>query len=187
MILKDDNLVYLDLEFISRKYEEINGINPGTAVTKQESKKADVKAFFASAGVTTQESRTFSITSRSMLHNLWEQLEHDYDDFSSFKNYSGTKIAWIRGELTIGEWVNRKEGRDEEKGYEFYQLNHGSERTALLSNDSYLAAGFAKALGASSALKGNIRIPVKCLARIMWHVDDTKNYVSCPYVIVETN
>jgi len=41
--------------------------------------------------------------------------------------------------------------------------------------------------GASTALMGNIGIPVKCLARVMWHVDDARNYVACPYIIFENS
>ena len=184
MNLKDDNLIYLDLEFISRKYEEKFGSDPGTKITKQQGSKADITAFFANAGVTTQESRTYSITSRSMLHSLWSKFNSDYPEFSTFENYKGTKIVWMEGRLTLGEW---RSSNGDKPGYEFYQLNHNSQRTAFLSNESYFSAGFANVFGASSALKGNIGIPVRCLARIMWHVDDAKNYVACPYIIIENS
>jgi hypothetical protein len=182
--LNDDKLIYLDLEFISRKYEEKFGTDPAAKISKQESASAGVRAFFANAGVTTQESRTYSITSRKMLHALWMHLNQNYPGFEEFANYKGTQIAWMQGSLTLGEWRN-SEGK--EPGYEFYQLNHNSKRTAFLADNNYFAAGFSKIFGASSALKGNISIPVKCLTRIMWHVDDAKNYVACPYVIIENN
>lgn len=184
MTLNDDGLIYLDLEFISRKYEESFGADPETKITKQEGGSAGVKAFFANAGITTQESRTYSITSRQMLHALWGQLLSSYPVFSGFENYKGTRVAWIEGILTLGEW---RKAKSQGPGYEFYQLKHNSERTALLSDESYFSAGFAKIFGASDALKGNIGIPVKCLARVMWHVDDARNYVACPYLILESS
>ncbi len=184
MELNDDYLIYLDLEFISRKYEEIFDENPSSIITKQEGGSAGVKAFFANAGITTQESRSFSITSRQMLHALWKQLNQQYENLVQFDNYQGTDIAWINGSLTLGEW---RDSGSKEPGYEFYQLNHDSEQTAFLTEESYFSAGFAKIFGASVALKGNIGIPVKCLARIMWHVEDAKNYVACPYIIVESS
>lgn len=184
MELEDDRLVYLDLEFISRKYEGKFGSDPGTTITKQQGAKAGITAYFANAGVTTQESRTYSLTSRSMLHSLWDKIDSDYPVFGTFENYKGTQIAWIEGDLTIGEWANSE---SDEPGYEFYQLNHNSQKTAFLSNESYFSAGFASVFEASEALKGNIGIPVRCLARIMWHVDDAKNYVACPYVIIENS
>jgi hypothetical protein len=184
MTLNDDGLIYLDLEFISRKYEEKFGANPAAKITKQEGASAGVKAFFANAGITTQESRTYSITSRQMLHALWGQLKDIYPTFQGFQNYQGTKMAWIEGILTLGEW---RDSKSKEPGYEFYQLNHNSERTALFASESYFSAGFANVFGASTALMGNIGIPVKCLARVMWHVDDARNYVACPYIIFENS
>lgn len=184
MIPDDDGLIYLDLEFISRKYEEIFGDDPTVRITKQEGSTVGVKALFANVGITTQESRTYSITSRLMLHALWKHLTQNYPNFENFENYKGTRIAWMEGSLTLGAW---RDSEGKEPGYEFYQLNHNSQRTAFLADDSYFSAGFAKIYSASSALKGNIGIPVRCLARIMWHVDDARNYVACPYIIIENS
>lgn len=182
MNFNDDGLIYLDLEFISRKYEEHFKCDPATKVTKQEGATAGIKALFANVGISTQESRTYSTTSRQMLHDLWKKLNESYPVFEEFENYKGTKLAWVKGLLTIAEWV---ESGSEIKGYEFYQLNHASRKTAFLADESYFAAGFAKVFEASSALKGNIGIPVCCLVRIMWHVDAAQNYVACPYIIIE--
>ncbi|HIH2752562.1 hypothetical protein L3V59_36145 [Burkholderia aenigmatica] len=182
--LKDDRLIYLDVDFISRKYEEKFGITSDTKITKQEGGNANIKAFFATAGVTTQESRTYSITSRQMLHSLWGRIQDEYEEFQGFENYKGTKILWLSGSLTVAEW---KMQNSDEPGYEFFQLNHGSERTAFVADESYFSAGFSKILGASVALKGNVSIPVRCLARVFWHVDAAQNYVACPYVICESD
>ncbi|MFV8817140.1 hypothetical protein [Haliea sp. E17] len=184
MKLDDDRLIYLDLEFISRKYEEIFETDPNTRFTKQQSGKAEIGALFATAGVNTQESRSYSLTSRQMLHKLWDELKKRYGKLESFENYQGTQIGWIKGDLTLGEWSTR--GSDE-PGYEFYQLIQNDERTAFLTELGYFSAGFANIFGASSALKGNISIPVKCLIRVMWHVEDARNYVACPYVIIENS
>jgi len=177
-----DRLVYLDLEFISRKFEEIFGVDPATKVTRQLGASAGIKAFFANGGITTQESRTYSVTSREMLRRLWTHLNEHYEKFTAFENYQGTKLVWVAGNLTVGEWKQRGK---ELPGYEYFELKHAGDRTALLTQQSYFAAGFAQVLHASPALKGNIGIPVRCLARIMWHVKDAKNYVACPYVIAE--
>jgi hypothetical protein len=117
-----------------------------------------------------------------MLHSIWKEIQDDYEGFHKFENYKGTRVLWIDGQLTLAEWKKRD---STESGYEFFQLNHDSERTAFVANESYFAAGFSKILGASAALKGNIAIPVRCLARVMWHVEDARNYVACPYVICE--
>lgn len=184
MHLNLDKLIYLDIEFISRKYEELTGANPKEAITKQEGANAGIKALFMNAGVHTQESRSYSITSRDMLLKIWSDLNKKYQVFDEkqFENYRGTHISWIKGELTIGEWKKRN---SEELGYELYELNHNSETTAFLSNKEYFSAGFREIFNASDALKVNVGIPVMCLARIMWHAEAAKNYVACPYIIIE--
>ena len=186
MDLNLDKLIYLDIEFISRKYEELTGANPQEAITKQEGTIAGIKALFMNAGVHTQESRSYSITSRDMLRKIWTDLNESYQVFKEkqFKNYRGTNISWIKGELTIGEWKKRDR---EEPGYELYELNHNSETTAFLSNKEYFSAGFREIFNASDALKVNVGIPVMCLARIMWHAELSKNYVACPYIMIEIN
>lgn len=177
-----DNLVYLDLEFISRKFEEITGTDPSTKINKQGGSKAEFKALFANAGISTQESRTYSITSREMLRDLWKHLTSHYDQFAGFENNKGTRTVWVEGHLTLGYW---EEENTDKPAYEYFELIHKGERIALLTDETYLAAGFSKVLSASPALKGNIYIPVKCLVRIMWHYTIAENYVACPYVIVE--
>ena len=182
MKFDDDRLIYLDLEFISRKYEAHFGQDPATKITKQEGCTAGLKALFATAGISTQESRTYSVTSRQMLHNLWAHLIETYPLFENFQNYQGTKLVWMQGELTLAEWTPSGSKR---KGFEFFQLNNGVQRTAFLADKSYFSAGFAEVFDASMALKGNIGIPVYCLARVMWNVEAAMNYVACPYIITE--
>src|SRR5688572_15806525 len=114
-----DKLVYLDLEFVSRKFEEVFGVDPAMKVTRQEGASAGIKALFANAGVTTQESRTYSVTSREMLQRLWAHLNGNYEAFTAFENYEGTKVLWVTGNLTVGEWKQRG---SEAPGYEYFEL-----------------------------------------------------------------
>jgi len=184
MELDLDKLIYLDSEFISRKYEELKDYNPSTQITKSEGFKGGISAGFLSAGANTQETRTFMISSHKMLKELWDTLKSLYKTFdeTSFQNYKGTEITWLSGDLTIAEWSSQRQ----EKGYEFYQLDHhNKKRTAFLTHREYFSAGFDEVFNASVALKGNIGIPVICLARIMWHVDQAENYTACPYIIME--
>ena len=92
------------------------------------------------------------------------------------------KILWMEGILTIASW---KKTESDEPEYEFYQLNHDNDRTAFVTQIDYFSAGFGEMFSAFDALKGNVSIPVKCLSRVMWHVDAAKNYTACPYLIIE--
>jgi hypothetical protein len=106
----------------------------------------------------------------------------DYPEFDGFDNYKETKLVWMSGDLTLGEW--RKE-EAQEPGCEFFQLKKGEERTVFLANETYFPAGFARMLTASEVLKMNIGIPVACLVRVMWYVSQAKNFVACPHGIIE--
>jgi len=184
MKLDLDKLIYLDVEFISRKYEELTGSNPDENITKQQGALAGIKTLFMNAGVHTQESRSYTVTSRKMLQEIWNKIDELYPSFreASFENYQGTNIAWVEGELSIAEW---KKTNSNDPGYEYFELSHNNERMAFLSHKEYYAAGFRELFSASEALKGNVGIPVKCLARIMWYVKAAKNFTACPYIIME--
>jgi hypothetical protein len=182
-----DKLVYLDIDYVSRKYEELTGSNPKEQISKQEGGHATIKTFIAGAGISTHETRTYSVTSRDMLQRIWKGINEGYIVFNetSFANYSGTKIVWIEGMLTIASW-NKED--DIDSIYKFIQIKNteSSKKTALLTNMEFFAAGFKEVLSASKALTLNVGVPVRCLLRIMWHVDASQMYTACPYVIVES-
>ena len=137
-----DKLIYLDLDFISRKFEELTNEDPAAKKTTAESANAGLRAVFANAGISVTESISYSITSRSMLARIWNDLNQRYKEFESFGNYQGTKVLWIGGTLTISEWG----GRDsKEPGFEFFELkSRTNERMAFLADERYFAAGFSR-------------------------------------------
>lgn len=179
-----DKLIYLDVEYISRKYEELTGISSTSSVSKQEGAQAGIKALFMNAGIHTQETRSYTVTSREMLQEIFPTLNKNYQLFleSDFKNSQGTQIVWVTGMLTIAEW---RDSGSKEKGYEFFELKIDGKSMSFLSHKEYYATGFREIFNASDALKGNVTIPVRCLARIMWHVDESSSFTACPYVVLE--
>lgn len=178
-----DKLVYLDSEFISAKYEEITEDSPVTEFTKTQGIQGRISLSIFSTGVHTQETRKFMISSLKMWKLISSELcRYPKLDIANFTNYEETKIGWISGNLSVSSW--KKEGCQEE--YEYFELYYGSLRVALLSEPEYFSAGFNKVISASSALKGNIGIPVTTLVRVLWYVENAKNYVACPYLILET-
>ncbi len=181
--VRTDKIIYLDPEFISAKYEEIKKINPATQLTRTEGLKAGISIPMLSAGAHTQETRSFSVSTRQMYQEICSDLEK-YPIFEPKKleNNKGTKIVWLEREITIAEWV----GQDQDDKYEFYALfldDH--QEVAFLTHREYFAAGFSEVFEASSALKGNISIPVRILARVMWYVQISKTFTACPYLIFE--
>ncbi|MFM8296647.1 MAG: hypothetical protein ACKN9E_19160 [Microcystaceae cyanobacterium] len=180
---KIDKIIYLDSEFISSKFEEIKGICPVTQMTKVEGIRGQLSLGLLSSGIHTQETKTFAVSSFQM----WLEIESElikYPDFkvSNFVNYKGTFVGWIKGNLSLGTWKEK----ESDNNYEYFELYSDNQRVALLTQQEYLAAGFNSILTASSALKSNIGIPTRILARILWYVERSGFYIACPYIILES-
>lgn len=178
-----DNLVYLDAAFISAKFEEKTGTSPPTQLTRVEGMKAGANVPFFSAGLHTQETRTYTVSSRQMLEKVADSL-HTYPRFDpvQFENYRGTIVCWLIGRLTLGEW--KVEGA--ERAIESFELLLDNHRISLLLNSAYLAAGFEAIAEMSEALKVNVGIPVRALARVMWYAERANTFVASPYIIYES-
>jgi hypothetical protein len=176
-----EKIIYIDADFISSVYEDEEKVSPSTTFSRQESKNAEIGAYFAKGGMEVQESKTFSLSSRAMLKALMEKLEKKYPEYKkgAFRNYEGTSTFWLTGHLSYQEWG------DSEESFKYYGIKAFEENFATLAKEIYFSPGFSELFSASMALKGNIKIPVRCLARVMWYVEDAKNYTVCPYVIYE--
>ena len=179
-----DNLIYLDVGFIAGKYEEIKCVPPETQFSKTEGGKADIGFSFAKAGVHTQETLIFKKSSIGMLKELLPVLENNYSysDLSEFKNYSGTRILWVEGVMSIQFWVDPKV---ENSRYVYYGIKVGDKDLAMISSPIYFSSGFSEVVNASDALVGYVGIRVRALVRLLWHVEASKEYVSVPYIVIE--
>lgn len=179
-----DELIYLDAGFIAGKYEEIKGVPPEAQFSRAEGGKADIGFSFAKAGVYTQEKLAFKKSSVGMLKELLPVLDSNYRNsaLSEFKNYSGTRILWVEGVMSIQTWVDPK---DENSRFDYYGIRVDNKNIAMISSPIYFSSGFSEVVNASDALLGNVGIPVRALVRPLWHVDATDEYVSVPYIVIE--
>ena len=177
-------LIYMDADFISSKYEEIKNVSPETQFSKTEGMKADGGIAILKAGVHSQETRTFKLSSVKMLKEIYEELEL-YPKFQpvSFKNYEGTQTVWIEGQLTMGAWKSPKES--DESAYKLFEVRAGDIHYSLIVQPESFSSNIGALLTASLALRANIGIPVKLLGRVLYFVEDISSFVVCPYLIVE--
>ncbi len=67
-----DKLIYIDPDFISSMYEEVRGVSPTTEFTKTEGIKADGGIPIFKAGVHSQETKKFSLSSVQMLKDMYQ-------------------------------------------------------------------------------------------------------------------
>ncbi|WP_054691343.1 hypothetical protein [Desulfosarcina cetonica] len=181
---KLDNLIYLDVEFIALKYEEITGNAPSSQLTRTEGMKAGLGIPVLSAGVHTQETRSYQLSSLGMLKRIWMDLEK----YSSFeKNIHATiekpQIFWVQGHITVSIWGNPKD-KDEKYSY-FQMLDKDNTDFSLVTKGEYTSSGYDSLLEISPAIQNNINIPVNALVKILYHSTVGKSFVSTPFLIFE--
>jgi len=177
-------LIYLDADFISSKYEEIRKVSPETQFAKTEGMKADGGLPILTAGIHSQETKTFKLSSFKMLREIYDELK-SYPRFQpkNFKNYEGTQTAWVEGQLTMGAW--QSPGESDELAYKLFEIKAEDVDYSLLVQPESFSSNIGGLLSASLALRANIGIPVKVLGRVLYLVEDISSFVTCPYLIVE--
>lgn len=189
-----DRIVYVDVEFVAQKFEQITGTPARSVMTRTEGAQAGVKIPFASAGVHTQQSRTYPVSSTKMLEEIFDELQKTYDriDLDTWENGKGSRIGWVTGNLTVGIFRHTRTvgGLEEEKGEnKYYELYCGGKRLGLLPTMSYFSPGFCDLLELSTALMPGIDIPVpvEMLVRVLYYAQPLKGtYVSVPLVGFES-
>lgn len=182
--LNMDNLIYSDIEFISLKYEDVTKKSPSSQLTRTEGKKAGLRIPVLSAGVHTQETRTYSISSFGMLNQIFENLKQ-YPPFDLKKTKDKIKqtIGWVKGHMTVSKWV---ELNDESNKFFYFQLLCDRDRTdySLITNEEYISSGYNSLFEVSPALQTNINIPVNVLIKVLYYGDRVKSFVSTPILII---
>ncbi len=178
-------LIYMDADFVSSKYEEIRNISPETQFSKTEGMKADGGIAILKAGIHSQETRTFKLSSAKMLKEIYEDLE-SYSKFQpdTFRNYQGTQTVWVEGQLTMGVW--KAAGESDAAAYKLFEVKAKDANYSLIVQPESFSSNIGALLTASSALRANIGIPVKLLGRVLYLVQDISSFVVCPYLIAES-
>jgi hypothetical protein len=182
---KLNDLIYLDVEFVSLRYEEITGDAPSSQFTKTEGMKAGIGIPVLSAGVHTQETRSYQLSSLGMLKKIWGDLSK-YPSFD--KNIHTTiekpQIFWVQGHITVSTWVNPK---DDNENYTYFQLLDDKDKTdfSLITKGEYTSSGYDSLFKISPAIQNNINIPVSALVKILYYSTVGKSFVSSPFLIIE--
>ncbi len=180
-----ERLIYLDADFISSAYEEIQNVSPATQFTKVEGMGAQGGFPFLKADLHSQESKTFTVSSVQMLKAINDALETLFPKFepSIFKNELGSRVAWFSGRLSSGRWTG---GNDtEDLAYHLFQLQSEGAHFSFISQPEYFLSNIGALLRAPIALRRNLAFHVNVLGRVLYLVEGIPTFVACPYLIVE--
>jgi len=202
-MINADNVLYLDKEFISLKYEEIEGVNPDTKITKSESMNALVRIPLFSGGASATESKIYSISTMKMLDNLAAYLskykKFESDNFSLGKH---SRTCWIEGYLRV-HTIKRTRytstitifgpppKKSEKKGSEvlgeesYYAIESEKYNFALVPTESYWTSGVAAFQELIDNVIGPLDIPVRALLRIYAAQTSFDQWMAVPLIIQE--
>lgn len=202
-MINTDNVLYLDKEFISLKYEEIEGVNPDTKISKSESMNALVRIPLFSGGASATESKIYSISTMKMLHKLSAHLskyqEFEADNFSLGKH---SRTCWIEGNLRI-HTIKRTRytssitifgpppEKSEKKGPEvlgeesYYAIESKKYKFALVPTELYWTSGVAAFQDLIDNVIGPLDIPVRALLRIYAAKTSFEQWMAVPLIIQE--
>jgi len=198
-----ESLIYLDKEYISAKYEEISDFNPVTSITKTEGLNAGVKIPLLSAGASSIESKTYSISTNTMLANIFDELNL-VGEFESKKHAIGqkSKIAWVTGTLSVAKVTlsqtkhtvtiigtpKESDGITTEKLAEerFFRIcGEDNLKLALITSPDYFYSGIDSFQSLLGTVVHQVSIPVRALVRVFSSKSALDEWIACPLIIIE--
>lgn len=172
-------------------YEEEKGISPNTIISRSESLNASAKIPLFSGGASTQECKSFSISTIGMLNDLFPLLEKypSYQKKSQKMNHPSF-ICWADGFLTIHS-VERTTGTGEKKkvlGKEnYFALVDKGENfgLAIVPTREYWVSGVSTFQTLIENVIGPIEMPVKMLVRIYSAETSFDEPMAVPILIID--
>jgi hypothetical protein len=186
-----DFSIYLDSEFVVRKYEEITNSTPAMTITKTQDVSAKAGWFGVEAGAAVQETKSFSVSSWQMLEQIWESLSV-YPQFSGtyslkplwFSGFLGMgKSEHIRGSSVVGTRTN--EPKTEKLGEHWYfvlQLPDGIN-LPLVTKQQYFTSGYDQLLANVHGPCTYVWISVSVLAKVLFFNREDDVVLATPYLI----
>ena len=187
-----ESVIYLDADFLSKKFEDLENKPVMTSLVRDEGLKAGIKFLFASGGAHTKEVKTYECSVYGMLKNIIDNLG-EYPVLDSIDESVHNKTAWIEGRLFIGHLsVNRQtatsagakgEILEEGKAFEIEVNNNGM--VTLVTKDQYFSSGYENLLNTISPVHLSFESQVRCLLKIVGWNKVINMAVGVPYVIID--
>lgn len=198
-----DELLYLDRDYISSKYEEVTGKSPSVKITKTEGLSAGVKIPLFSAGASALESKSYKLSTNSMLAKILDTLR-EFPDFDASKHNVGKTscYCWVTGEMSVSKVTLKRNkytltiiGKPKESdkpteeilSEEMYFAIKDSKgnKFALLATGDYFSSGIESVVNLSSTITNEVLFPVRALLRVLPAKSNFNEWASIPIVINE--
>lgn len=187
-----ESVIYLDADFISKKYEDYHDEPVMTSLVRDEGLKAGLRIPFASGGAHTKEVKTYNCSVYGMLKNLLDKL-NEYAALTAIDKNVHNKTGWLNGRLFIGHLSIKREAvtaagikgkvLEEGKAFEIDAQGHGM--VTLVTKDQYFTSGYENLLNTVSPIHLSFQSQVRCLLKVIGWNDVIDMAIGVPYVILD--
>ena len=181
MSIDRNEIIYLDNEFIVKKYSEKLGKDAPTRYTKTTDVSIGVN-MLAKAGASLKETYEYPISTLSMYEKLENNLDEieildlDKCDIKDLPN-----LFWIEGLFGI---ISMKSNQDEIKRYNFSAASEKENKHLFLAtNDIYFSSGYDQLLNFAPSFADNFTIKARMLLKFL---GNTRNFsIAAPLVVLK--
>lgn len=181
-----EDLIYIDSEFLSKKYEDENDEPVVTSLVRDEGLHAGIKIPFASGGAHTKEVKTYKVSVYGMYKGLKGNLEK-YSEIQTVDKNIHSKVGWVSGRLFVAQHKRVRQSGGVEKvledGLAFEIELQNTNNIILVTKDEYFASGYENILNMVSPIYLSVDSNVKCLLKIIGWNEVIKMAVGVPYII----
>lgn len=181
-----EDIIYLDAEYLSKKYEDENDEPVMTSLVRDEGLQAGIKIPFASGGAHTKEVKTYKVSVYGMYKGLKSSLEK-YPEIQEVDKDIHGNICWVSGRLFVAQHQRvRKSGGVEEvleDGLTYEIELKNTNNIILVTKDEYFSSGYENMLNLLSPIYLSVDSNVKCLLKVIGWNEVIKMAVGVPYII----
>ncbi len=181
MSIDNNEIIYLDNEFIVKKYSEKLGKDAPVRYMKTTDVSIGIN-MLAKAGASLKETYEYPISTL----NMYKQLENSLDEIdildlneSDIRNLPN--LFWMEGLFGI---ISMKSNKEEIERYNFCAASEkGKKQLFLATNDIYFSSGYDQLLNFASSFADNFTIKAKILLKFL---GNTRNFsIATPLVVLK--
>jgi hypothetical protein len=177
-----EDILYLDLDFLSDTYEEKTGIAPRTLITRKEGMNAEAGIPFLKSGLNSEVTKQFTSSGQAMLKEVAKLLEKYSQHLPDLSPGTKPATVWVQGAFTVGKWGEQE--NSEKSLNVFFEVKANGTSYSLLPRNQYFLSSLEALEIISPALQRFIQIPVRMLCKILYPVPDIKTFVVTPYLVI---
>jgi len=164
-----EDLIYLDAEYLSKKYEDENNEPVMTSLVRDEGLQAGIKIPFASGGAHTKEVKSYNVSVYGMYKGLKSCLEK-YPEVNEVNKDIHGYVCWVNGRLFVAQHKRVRHSGDKEEvledGLSFEIELKNTSNIILVTKDEYFSSGYENILNLLSPIYLSVDSNVKCLLKV---------------------